>query len=183
MKQKGLQYFLSILFLPTSNYMWNKATPPFFSFSVQYVSWYWVGRSVVPVFLYAVSMLIFQISASARAKLSITWKFIRNSRWVFPSDGFYLHPCHRFSQINVSPGSQVKKNVLGLPISFEGKTITCTVRTGLLTFFGLLQYYLSFFQDRVYVQQNGVDNVYNLGLILFRDLVSFLLIPFLVPHM
>ena len=33
-----------------------------------------------------------------------------------------------------------------------------------------------FFQDRVYVQQNGVDNVYNLGLILFRDLVSFLLI-------
>ena len=35
---------------------------------------------------------------------------------------------------------------------------------------------LFFFQDRVYVQQNGVDNVYNLGLILFRDLVSFLLI-------
>lgn len=28
-------------------------------------------------------------------------------------------------------------------------------------------------QDRVYVQQNSVDNVYNLGLILFRDLVSF----------
>ncbi|EDO27789.1 predicted protein, partial [Nematostella vectensis] len=26
-------------------------------------------------------------------------------------------------------------------------------------------------QDRVYVQQNGVDNVYNLGLILFRDKV------------
>ena len=25
----------------------------------------------------------------------------------------------------------------------------------------------------MYVQQNGVDNVYNLGLILFRDLVSF----------
>ena len=39
-----------------------------------------VGRSVVPVFLYAVTMLIFQISASARAKLNITWKFIRNSR-------------------------------------------------------------------------------------------------------
>ncbi|XP_028415376.1 cullin-3-A-like [Dendronephthya gigantea] len=27
------------------------------------------------------------------------------------------------------------------------------------------------YMDRVYVQQNGVDNVYNLGLILFRDLV------------
>ncbi|CAH3178616.1 unnamed protein product, partial [Porites evermanni] len=39
------------------------------------------------------------------------------------------------------------------------------------------------YMDRVYVQQNGVDNVYNLGLILFRDLVSFLLISFLVPHM
>ena len=24
-------------------------------------------------------------------------------------------------------------------------------------------------QDRVYVQQNNVDNVYNLGLIIFRD--------------
>ncbi|CAH3152793.1 unnamed protein product [Porites evermanni] len=32
------------------------------------------------------------------------------------------------------------------------------------------------YMDRVYVQQNGVDNVYNLGLILFRDLVGFLLI-------
>ena len=28
-----------------------------------------------------------------------------------------------------------------------------------------------FFQDRVYVQQNNVDNVYNLGLIIFRDQV------------
>jgi len=25
------------------------------------------------------------------------------------------------------------------------------------------------FQDRVYVQQNSVDNVYNLGLLIFRD--------------
>ena len=33
---------------------------------------------------------------------------------------------------------------------------------------------LFYLQDRVYVQQNGVDNVYNLGLILFRDLVSYL---------
>jgi len=29
------------------------------------------------------------------------------------------------------------------------------------------------YMDRVYVQQNDVDNVYNLGLILFRDLVSY----------
>ena len=28
--------------------------------------------------------------------------------------------------------------------------------------------------DRVYVQQNEVDNVYNLGLIIFRDQVSTL---------
>jgi cullin 3 len=27
------------------------------------------------------------------------------------------------------------------------------------------------YMDRVYVQQNGVDNVYNLGLIIFRDQV------------
>lgn len=27
------------------------------------------------------------------------------------------------------------------------------------------------FQDRVYVQQNNVENVYNLGLIIFRDQV------------
>lgn len=27
------------------------------------------------------------------------------------------------------------------------------------------------YMDRVYVQQNDVDNVYNLGLIIFRDLV------------
>ena len=33
-------------------------------------------------------------------------------------------------------------------------------------------YLIILLQDRVYVQQNGVDNVYNLGLILFRDLVS-----------
>lgn len=30
---------------------------------------------------------------------------------------------------------------------------------------------LSFPQDRVYVQQNNVDNVYNLGLMIFRDKV------------
>ena len=40
-----------------------------------------------------------------------------------------------------------------------------------------MEYYLIillfYLQDRVYVQQNGVDNVYNLGLILFRDLVSY----------
>lgn len=35
-------------------------------------------------------------------------------------------------------------------------------------------FFFVFPQDRVYVQQNGVDNVYNLGLILFRDLVSYL---------
>lgn len=29
------------------------------------------------------------------------------------------------------------------------------------------------YMDRVYVQQNEVDNVYNLGLIIFRDQVSF----------
>lgn len=28
------------------------------------------------------------------------------------------------------------------------------------------------YMDRVYVQQNNVDNVYNLGLIIFRDQVS-----------
>lgn len=28
------------------------------------------------------------------------------------------------------------------------------------------------YMDRVYVQQNDVDNVYNLGLIIFRDLVN-----------
>lgn len=28
------------------------------------------------------------------------------------------------------------------------------------------------YMDRVYVQQNDVDNVYNLGLIIFRDQVS-----------
>ncbi len=28
-----------------------------------------------------------------------------------------------------------------------------------------------FFQDRVFVQQNNVENVYNLGLIIFRDKV------------
>lgn len=31
------------------------------------------------------------------------------------------------------------------------------------------------YMDRVYVQQNDVDNVYNLGLIIFRDLVSTVL--------
>lgn len=30
------------------------------------------------------------------------------------------------------------------------------------------------YMDRVYVQQNEVDNVYNLGLIIFRDQVSAL---------
>lgn len=30
------------------------------------------------------------------------------------------------------------------------------------------------YMDRVYVQQNDVDNVYNLGLIIFRDQVSFI---------
>lgn len=29
------------------------------------------------------------------------------------------------------------------------------------------------YMDRVYVQQNEVDNVYNLGLIIFRDQVSY----------
>lgn len=29
------------------------------------------------------------------------------------------------------------------------------------------------YMDRVYVQQNDVDNVYNLGLIIFRDQVCF----------
>ena len=32
------------------------------------------------------------------------------------------------------------------------------------------------YMDRVYVQQNNVDNVYNLGLIIFRDQVSFVFI-------
>lgn len=37
----------------------------------------------------------------------------------------------------------------------------------------LLNFHLTFLmlQDRVYVQQNNVDNVYNLGLIIFRDQV------------
>lgn len=30
------------------------------------------------------------------------------------------------------------------------------------------------YMDRVYVQQNNVDNVYNLGLIIFRDQVSLI---------
>lgn len=30
------------------------------------------------------------------------------------------------------------------------------------------------YMDRVYVLQNEVDNVYNLGLIIFRDQVSFI---------
>lgn len=50
------------------------------------------------------------------------------------------------------------------------------VRTVLLTFFWLITVLSIFFQDRVYCQQNDLDNGYNLGLILFRDLVSFLLI-------
>lgn len=32
------------------------------------------------------------------------------------------------------------------------------------------------YMDRVYVQQNDVDNVYNLGLIIFRDQVRFKLL-------
>ena len=32
----------------------------------------------------------------------------------------------------------------------------------------------------MYVEQNGVDKSYKLSLILFRDLVSFLLISFLI---
>ena len=31
-----------------------------------------------------------------------------------------------------------------------------------------------YFQDRVYVQQNNVESVYDLGLILFKDLVGVL---------
>lgn len=31
------------------------------------------------------------------------------------------------------------------------------------------------YMDRVYVQQNEVDNVYNLGLIIFRDQVNIVL--------
>lgn len=30
------------------------------------------------------------------------------------------------------------------------------------------------YMDRVYVQQNDVDNVYNLGLIIFRDQVRII---------
>ena len=37
-----------------------------------------------------------------------------------------------------------------------------------------------FFQDRVYVGPKGVDKVYNLGLILFSDLVSFFVD--IIPH-
>ena len=33
-------------------------------------------------------------------------------------------------------------------------------------------WHLPFSQDRVYVQQNGVENVYNLGLISFRDQIA-----------
>lgn len=36
------------------------------------------------------------------------------------------------------------------------------------------------YMDRVYVQQNNVDNVYNLGLIIFRDQVSYYFIFFKV---
>lgn len=36
----------------------------------------------------------------------------------------------------------------------------------------LLLVLLLFLQDRIYVQQNGVDNVYDMGLMLFRDHVS-----------
>lgn len=32
-------------------------------------------------------------------------------------------------------------------------------------------FFVSLLQDRVYVQQNNVENVYNLGLIIFRDQV------------
>lgn len=35
------------------------------------------------------------------------------------------------------------------------------------------------YMDRVYVQQNNVDNVYNLGLIIFRDQVSQEIMQFL----
>ena len=68
------------------------------------------------------------------------------------------------------------ENVSGLPNSFESKmSKSWSPHLLLITVLSIF-----FFQDRVYVQQNGVDNVYNLGLILFRDLVSFLLIYFLI---
>lgn len=39
------------------------------------------------------------------------------------------------------------------------------------------------YMDRVYVQQNDVDNVYNLGLIIFRDQVSRIcLVVFLLSN-
>jgi len=36
------------------------------------------------------------------------------------------------------------------------------------------------YMDRVYVHQNNVDNVYNLGLIIFRDQVSFLHLNYVI---
>ena len=47
----------------------------------------------------------------------------------------------------------------------------CSISFSPFSTFSLL-YYLSVApQDRVYVQQNNVENVYNLGLIIFRDQV------------
>ena len=38
------------------------------------------------------------------------------------------------------------------------------------------------YMDRVYVQQNDVDNVYNLGLIIFRDQVNYFVIKCWPPE-
>ena len=64
--------------------------------------------------------------------------------------------------------------VLGLGNSFDSKRITCKNRSP--HFFWLITALPIIFQDKVYVPQNGLDHVYDLGVILFRDLVSVLLI-------
>ena len=47
----------------------------------------------------------------------------------------------------------------------------CSISFSPFSTFSLLHYLSVAPQDRVYVQQNNVENVYNLGLIIFRDQV------------
>ena len=51
--------------------------------------------------------------------------------------------------------------------------MTCVAHNDYSVFRSCAHVYMIFcsLQDRVYVQQNNVENVYNLGLIIFRDQV------------
>ena len=62
-------------------------------------------------------------------------------------------------------------NINRLIVDMQLFDTICSISFSPFSTFSLL-YYLSVApQDRVYVQQNNVENVYNLGLIIFRDQV------------